>query len=211
MNSCPAQVKTASTASYSWAGATAHSSLEGPQRLLWYIQVYEKRFAQEQMERFGLREKKELTARGRELDKAKQRVVEIDQLIQKSYEDMSKGLLSEERFATLSVSLEAEQKQLKAAIPEMEISLEATTDRAADLQRFIDRARQVTRLTELTPEIVNEFIEKIVVSKPDKLNGKRHQRVDIYYNTIGLWCAPSPEEMEKLFQKHLSGQRKKTA
>ena len=173
--------------------------------------TYEKRFAQEQMERFGLREKKELTARGRELDKAKQRVVEIDQLIQKSYEDMSKGLLSEERFATLSVSLEAEQKQLKAAIPEMEISLEATTDRAADLQRFIDRARQVTRLTELTPEIVNEFIEKIVVSKPDKLNGKRHQRVDIYYNTIGLWCAPSPEEMEKLFQKHLSGQRKKTA
>ena len=185
--------------------------LEGLQRLLWYIQVYEKRFAQEQMERFGLREKKELTARGRELDKAKQRVVEIDQLIQKSYEDMSKGLLSEERFATLSVSLEAEQKQLKAAIPEMETSLEATTDRAADLQRFIDRARQVTRLTELTPEIVNEFIEKIVVSKPDKLNGKRHQRVDIYYNTIGLWCAPSPEEMEKLFQKHLSGQRKKTA
>ena len=185
--------------------------LEGLQRLLWYVQVYEERFAQEQMERFGLQEKRELTAKRRELDKAKQRVVEIDQLIQKSYEDMSKGLLSEERFATLSVSLEAEQKQLKAAIPEMETSLEATTDRAADLQRFIDRARQVTRLTELTPEIVNEFIEKIVVSKPDKLNGKRHQRVDIYYNTIGLWCAPSPEEMEKLFQAHLAGQRKKTA
>ncbi|MDE7004139.1 MAG: DUF4368 domain-containing protein [Oscillospiraceae bacterium] len=43
----------------------------------------------------------------------------------------------------------------------------------------------MTRLTELTPEIVHEFIGKIVVSKPDKLNGKRHQRVDIYYNTIG--------------------------
>ena len=185
--------------------------LEGLQRLLWYIQVYEKRFAQEQMERFGLQEKKELTARGRELDKAKQRVVEIDQLIQKSYEDMSKGLLSEERFATLSVSLEAEQKQLKAAIPEMETSLEATTDRAADLQRFIDRARQVTRLTELTPEIVHEFIDKIVVSKPDKTDGKRHQRVDIHYNTIGLWCAPPPEEMEKLFQEYLAGRRKKTA
>ena len=37
-----------------------------------------------------------------ELEKAKQRVTEIDQLIQKSYEDMSKGLLSEERFATLT-------------------------------------------------------------------------------------------------------------
>ena len=185
--------------------------LEGLQRLLWYVQVYEERFAQEQMERFGLQEKKELTAKRRELDKAKQRVSEIDQLIQKSYEDMSKGLLSEERFATLTVSLETEQRQLKAAIPEMEASLDATTDKAADLQRFIERARQVTRLTELTPEIVHEFIEKIVVSKPDKVDGERHQRVDIQYNTIGLWCAPSPEEMEKLFQEHLAGQHKKTA
>ena len=185
--------------------------LEGLQRLLWYVQVYEERFAQEQMERFGLQEKRELTAKRRELDKAKQRVSEIDQLIQKSYEDMSKGLLSEERFATLSLSLEAEQKQLKMAIPAMEASLDVTTDKAADLQRFIERARQVTRLTELTPEIVHEFIEKIVVFKPDKVDGKRHQRVDIHYNTIGLWCAPSPEEMEKLFQEHLAGQHKKTA
>ncbi len=185
--------------------------LEGLQRLLWYVQVYEERFAQEQMERFGLQEKKELTARGQELDRAKSRVVEIDQLIQKSYEDMTKGLLSEERFTTLTVSLETEQRQLKAAIPEMEASLDATTDKAADLQRFIERARQVTRLTELTPEIVHEFIEKIVVSKPNKVDGKRHQRVDIHYNTIGLWCAPSPEEMEKLFQEHLAGQHKKTA
>ena len=185
--------------------------LEGLQRLLWYVQVYEERFAQEQMERFGLQEKRELTAKRRELDKAKQRVSEIDQLIQKSYEDMSKGLLSEERFATLSLSLEAEQKQLKMVIPAMEASLDATTDKAADLQRFIERARQVTRLTELTPEIVHEFIEKIVVFKPNKVDGKRHQRVDIHYNTIGLWCAPSPEEMEKLFQEHLAGQHKKTA
>ncbi len=185
--------------------------LEGLQRLLWYIQVYEKRFAQEQMERFGLQEKKELTAKRRELDRAKQRVAEIDQLIQKSYEDMTKGLLSEERFATLTVSLENEQRQLKVDIPALEDSLNATADKADDLQKFIQRARQVTRLTELTPEIVHEFIEKIVVSKPEKIDGKRHQRVGIHYNTIGLWCAPSPEEMERLYQEHLANQRKRTA
>ena len=141
-------------------------------------------------------------------------MVEIDQLIQKSYEDMSKGLLSEERFATLTVSLENEQRQLKAAIPEMETSLDATTDKAADLQRFIERARQVTRLTELTPEIVHEFIDKIVVSKPDKVDGKRHQRVDIYYNTIGLWVAPEPEELEQEYldyYKAMLKRKKKTA
>ena len=171
--------------------------LEGLQRLLWYVQAFEQKFAQEQMERFGLQEKRVLTAKRRELDKAKIRVVEIDQLIQKSYEGMTKGLLSEERFATLTVSLENEQKQLKAVIPKMEATLEATTDKAADLQRFIEQARRVTRLTELTPEIVHEFIGQIVVSKPDKVDGKRHQRVDIYYNTIGLWVAPEPETLER--------------
>jgi len=188
--------------------------LEGLQRLLWYVQVYEKRFAQEQMDRFGLQEKKELTAKRRELDKAKSRVTEIDQLIQKSYEDMSKGLLSEERFATLTVSLETEQKQLKATVPELEASLDATADKAADLQRFIERARQVTRLTELTPEIVHEFIDKIVVSKPDKVDGKRHQRVDIHYNTIGLWVAPEPETLEQeymVYYQDLQKRKKKTA
>ncbi len=44
--------------------------LEGLQRLLWYVQVFEQKFAQEQMERFGLQEKKALTAKRRELDKA---------------------------------------------------------------------------------------------------------------------------------------------
>ena len=83
--------------------------------------------------------------------------------------------MSEERFATLTVSLETEQKQLKAMIPEMEASLDATADKAADLQRFIERARQVTRLTELTPEIVHEFIDKIVVSESKKVDGKRYQ------------------------------------
>ena len=188
--------------------------LEGLQRLLWYIQVYEKRFAQEQMERFGLQEKKELSAKSRELDKAKGRVAEIDQLIQKSYEDMNKGLLSEERFATLSISLENEQKRLKAAIPELEVTLEATTDKAADLQHFIKRARQVTRLTELTPEIVHEFIDKIVVSQPVKVDGKRHQTVDIYYKTVGLWSVPAPEVLEReylAYYRAAQKRKKKTA
>ena len=147
------------------------------------------------MERFGLQEKKELATKSRELDKAKQRVAEIDQLIQKSYEDMAKGLLTEERFATLTVSLENEQKQLKMSIPEMENSLMATTDKAVDLQHFIERARQVIQLTELTPEIVHEFIDKIVVSKLENVDGKRHQTVDIYYKTVGLWVAPEPETL----------------
>lgn len=127
---------------------------------------------------------------------------------------MSKELLSEERFATLTVSLENEQRQLRATIPELESSLAFTADKATDLQRFIERVRQITRLTELTPEIVHEFIEKIVVSRPDKQNGKRHQQVDIYYNTIGLWAIPEPEVMGQQYLHHylrMTAKKQKTA
>lgn len=87
----------------------------------------------------------------------------------------------------------------------MEAGLETATDKAADLTHFIERARQVTRLTELTPEIAHEVIEKIVVFKPEKAG----QQVDIYYKTVGLWCVPSPEEMEKLFQSTLQSREKR--
>ncbi len=207
---CSTQRKTAGlcTAHYIRERTVEQLVLEGLQRLMWYVQSYEKLFAREQMERFGLQKKKELTAKRRELENAKQRVTEIDRLIQKSYEDMTKSLLSEERFATLSISLESEQKQLKTELPELETSLNATADKAEDLQKFIQRVRQVTRLSELTPELVHEFIEKIVVYQPDKVDGKRRQRVDVYYNTIGLWSAPEPEALEQQYLCHYEAQSK---
>ena len=61
--------------------------LESMQRVLWYVQSYEKLFAQRQLEEFGEKQKKELAEKRRELDKAKLRVREIDGIIQKLYED----------------------------------------------------------------------------------------------------------------------------
>lgn len=49
----------------------------------------------------------------------------------------------------------------------MEQYLETETNKSDSLQRFIDRVKNVTQLTELSPEIIHEFIEKIVVSKPE--------------------------------------------
>ena len=52
---------------------------------------------------------------------------------------------------------------------------------------------------------------QVRVSEPDGVDGKRHQKVDIHYNSIGLWCTPFPEELEKLFQEHLADQQKRAA
>ncbi len=145
----------------------------------------------------------ELAQKRKELSKAKKRAVEIDRLIQKIYEDNVNGKISDERFATMSMAFEEEQRQIKSSIPNMEQRLETATDKSGSLQRFIDKVKCVTQLTELTPEIIHEFIEKIVVSKPEYIDGKRHQNLKIYYNGVGIVREPSSEEMEELFQEHM--------
>ena len=177
--------------------------LKSMQRVLWYVQSYEKLFAQRQLEEFGEKQKKELAEKRRELDKAKLRVREIDGIIQKLYEDNATGKISDERFATMSVSLENEQSELKDRIPALENELENAKVKTESLQRFIDKAKQVTRPNALTPELVHEFIEKIVVSAPEYKNGKRCQEVAIYYNGVGIVREPTAEEMEEYFQEHI--------
>lgn len=153
-----------------------------------------------------------MSEKRRKLSKAKKRVKEIDNLIQKIYEDNVIGKISDERFATMSMAFEEEQQKLKSAIPEMEAYIESETDKSDSLQRFIDKVQRVTQLTELTPEIAHEFIEKIVVSKPEYRDGKRYQNLEIYYNGVGIVREPTPEEMEELFQEHLKNRKsEKTA
>lgn len=177
--------------------------LESMQRVLWYVQSYEKLFAQKQLENFGEQKKKELTEKRRELEKAKRRIREIDTVIQQLYEDNATGKVSDDRFATMSMSLETEQEELKTKVPELETELENAKIATEGLQRFIEKAKKVTQLTELTPELVHEFIQKIVVGKPEYKDGKRYQSVEIHYNGVGIIREPSPEEMEEYFQEHL--------
>ena len=43
------------------------------------------------------------------------------------------------------------------------------------------RGERYEHITKLTPEIMHELIEKIVVHEADKTSGKRVQQIDIYY------------------------------
>lgn len=50
-----------------------------------------------------------------------------------------------------------------------------------------------TDFSELTPQMIAEYIEKIVVHEADKSSGERQQQVDIYLNFIGKFDVPMPE------------------
>ena len=183
--------------------------LESMRRVFLNTQAFEKEFVRKQVESYDSDKKKELTAKRRELEKAKKRIAEIDKLIQRIYEDNVIGKLSDERFATLSNTYETEQKELKEKLPEMESYLEAETDKTVNLQKFVQKVKAITEPTELTGKLVHEFIDKIVVSAARYLDGKRYQIIDIYYNGVGIIKPLNPEDMEAGFQRHMAEMQQK--
>lgn len=178
--------------------------LENMRRILLNVQAFEKEFARKQMACYSEDKNKELAQKCRKLNKAKKRIAEIDSLIQRIYEDNANGKLFDERYATLPMSYEEQQQRLKTDIPEMQSYLETETDKTESMQKFIDKVKKITELRELMPELIHEFIDRIIVYAPRCRDDRRVQLMDIYYNSVGILRELSSEEMEEAFGEHLA-------
>lgn len=140
-----------------------------------------------------IRQKEAAKDAKRQLNKNRRRVDELDTIIKKLYESFAVGRISEERFDGLLKDYEAEQKELTAAVTEAEEQLssyEEDTDRA---EQFLMLAKKYADFSELTTQMINEFIEKIIVHAPEKVDGDRVQEIEIYLNFIGRFELPAPE------------------
>ena len=120
-----------------------------------------------------------------QLQKDEYRSKEIDNIIQKLYEDNLLGKISDERFVKLSQSYEEEQRQLQTSISDLTEKLAQQQEDSLNISKFMARISKYTELPELTVEIVNELIDKIVIHKPTGTKRNRIIQIDIYYNFIG--------------------------
>ena len=120
-----------------------------------------------------------------QLQKDERRSKEIDSIIQKLYEDNLLGKISDERFVKLSQSYEEEQKQLQTSISDLTEKLAKQQEDSLNISKFMARISKYTELPELTVEIVNELIDKIVIHKPTGTKRNRIIQIDIYYNFSG--------------------------
>ena len=119
-----------------------------------------------------------------QLHKDEHRSKEIDNIIQKLYEDNLLGKISDERFVKLSQTYEEEQHQLQTSISGLTEKLAKQQEDSLNISKFMARISKYTKLPELTVEIVNELIDKIVIHK---LTGTKHNRtiqIYVYYNFI---------------------------
>jgi DNA invertase Pin-like site-specific DNA recombinase len=120
-----------------------------------------------------------------DLDKSTRRDGELDILIQKLFEQVALGSLSQERFDTLIATYEDEQKTIKTKIDTLQKTVSIRCGDADNIMRFFNLVQKHEDVTELTAEILHSFIENIVVHQAE--GGKilnRTQKVVINFRFI---------------------------
>ena len=129
-------------------------------------------------------------AKKKELEAAEKRIAELSAIFKRLYEDSVTGRISDERFTELSADYEAEQKELKERAARLREELSKAQEATANAEKFMNVVRRHTTIEELTPTLLREFVEKIVVHESVALDGKRRgklrrQEIEIYYSFVG--------------------------
>jgi len=126
----------------------------------------------------------------RELEQAQARIAKLDEIIQRLYEDNIEGKISDERFTKMTANYEAEQQTLEKRVTELKSIMTEEKESALNVDHFLTLVRKYTDIKELTAEIIREFVEKIYVYKPERIDGRRVQRIKIVWNCIGEFEPP---------------------
>ncbi len=118
---------------------------------------------------------------------AQNRVKEIDGIIKSLYEDKVRGNISIELFQRLSRNFKNEQDELNNYIIKNTKDNVVINKEKTAVNDFINIVKNYSNtISELTPEIVKDFIEHIEVFEAKKIDGIRQQKINIYFKGIGL-------------------------
>ncbi len=141
---------------------------------------------------------REIRRQEKELAAMRKRKAELDAIFKKLYEDSVLSRITTEQFQMLSSSYTEEQNQIAAGIPQKEADIQRLRETVSGTDGFLDKAKRYMDITELTPELLRLFIEKIVVHEKE-VKGSKHapQTVEIYYNGIGF-IDKQHQDMESL-------------
>ena len=164
--------------------------LSNQRKVTSYAAKHEARFMKLLIEQNEDGDRRRNAAKKKELEAAEKRIAELSAIFKRLYEDSVTGRISDERFTELSADYEAEQKELKERAARLREELSKAQEATANAEKFMNVVRRHTTIEELTPTLLREFVEKIVVHESVALDGKRRgklrrQEIEIYYSFVG--------------------------
>ena len=144
-----------------------------------------------------IRDKSEVKNLKTDLSKKEKRFTDLDLLIKKVYEDNAMGKLPDRRYEMLSSDYEKEQQELEISMQEIREKLMQFEDDTDRTEEFLSLVHKYTDIQELTPAIVNEFVDRVLVHKIEEMDGDRMQEIEIFLNYIGRVELPAQELSEE--------------
>ena len=136
-------------------------------------------------DKFEIKETKKFSELQKQLTENEQRMVELDTIIQRLYEKQLLGEIADDRFKKLCDSYEAEQAELKEKVQTAIETLGVKMKSAHNIEKFMTTIRKYTQLEKLTPKIINELIDKIIIHQPIGRGKNRQIKLEIHYRFIG--------------------------
>ena len=121
----------------------------------------------------------------REYESLAGRNQEIDDTFISLYADKAKGILTEKRFLKLTDAMEREQENNQNRMQEIAALISKEEHSEGDVRTFVEEIKRYAAITELDETVLNRLINRILIGKPEKIDGVRTQEVRIAYNFIG--------------------------
>lgn len=161
------------------------------------VRMDERAFVESIRSASEIREQSEAKKLKAALKHQEKRYAELDILLKKVYEDNALGRLPDKRYEMLSAGYEKEQAELEQSIKTCREQLTQYDEDTDRTEEFLALVHKYTDITELTPVIINEFVDKILVHKAEKIDGERVMEIEIYLNFIGKVELPAQELTEE--------------
>ena len=158
---------------------------EDLRRVTHFARMKEKQFAAYINSRNTLELRREMNTIQKELDTMRRRE-ELSKLFKRLYKDNVLGRVTDEQYRMLAGEYTSGQKALEEQIPERESRLEKLQAVSANVNTFVEKAKQYTAIDELTQELLWLFIQRIDVGeRTEKYSRSSNQSIRIVYRDIG--------------------------
>lgn len=160
--------------------------LENIQSVISSAKLDKKKFAEEMHKKMDSKNDTDIKRTIKDTEKLKSRCTALDKIIQKLFEDRVSGNISDERYFTMAESYEKEQSEIKERLTAYQEKIDAHNDNKKSVDDFLKLVSKYSNVTELTPQILLEFIDKILIHQSEKAENGTIQIIEIYYKGVGV-------------------------
>jgi len=151
-----------------------------------YAAKHEARFMKLLIEQNEDGGKRRNAAKKKELEAAEKRIAELSAIFKRLYEDSVTGRNYSSYLAQRGASVVAFDYSKKMIELAIQAELSKAQEATVNAEKFMNVVRRHTSFEELTPTLLREFVEKIVVHECSYDENKtRRQDIEIYYSFVG--------------------------